>query len=204
MIQKNSRENAEISAAKHDETDCIITAAGLSSRMGQWKLMLPYRQGTILDASIENALSFCQRVILVVGFRGDELKQRYSQRRDIKIVDNPDYQSGLFSSVRCGVLYAQSQYVFVSHGDLPCLTRDIYSLLWRRRGPYALLPCYRQISGHPVLLAQQALCRIAAAEAQQSMKALLLQGEHRLLAVDRPEILIDVDTPENYRRLISK
>ncbi len=35
--------------------DCIITAAGLSSRMGQWKMMLPWEQGTILDTSIKNA-----------------------------------------------------------------------------------------------------------------------------------------------------
>ncbi|WP_152906355.1 NTP transferase domain-containing protein, partial [Klebsiella aerogenes] len=35
------------------QVDCIITAAGLSSRMGQWKMMLPWRGTTILDASIK-------------------------------------------------------------------------------------------------------------------------------------------------------
>lgn len=38
--------------------DCIITAAGLSSRMGQWKMMLPLEQGTILDTSIKMRCSF--------------------------------------------------------------------------------------------------------------------------------------------------
>ncbi|NGD67297.1 NTP transferase domain-containing protein, partial [Serratia marcescens] len=51
--------------------DCIITAAGLSSRMGQWKMMLPWQQGTILDTSIKNALQFCSRIILVTGYRGN-------------------------------------------------------------------------------------------------------------------------------------
>ena len=60
--------------------DCIITAAGLSSRMGTWKMMLPYCQGTMLDASLKNALAFCQRVILVVGHRGEELEARYLER----------------------------------------------------------------------------------------------------------------------------
>ncbi len=60
-----------------ERLDCVMPAAGLSSRMGDWKLMLPYQQYTILDASIENALSFCRRVILVVGYRGAELIEKY-------------------------------------------------------------------------------------------------------------------------------
>ena len=62
--------------------DCIITAAGLSSRMGQWKMMLPWEQGTILDTSIKNALQFCSRIILVTGYRGEpEQYHYYSQPR---------------------------------------------------------------------------------------------------------------------------
>ncbi|ACR70662.1 hypothetical protein NT01EI_3526 [Edwardsiella ictaluri 93-146] len=82
--------------------DGIITAAGLSSRMGQWKMMLPYRGGTLLDASINNALGFCQQIILVVGYRADELLQRYGNHPRIRTVVNPDYHRGLFSSVHCG------------------------------------------------------------------------------------------------------
>ncbi|MDA6076735.1 NTP transferase domain-containing protein [Edwardsiella anguillarum] len=97
----------------------IITAAGLSSRMGQWKMMLPYRGGTLLDASINNALGFCQQIILVVGFRADELLQRYGDHPRIRTVVNLDYRSGLFSSVRCGAAAVQSDYCFISHGDIP-------------------------------------------------------------------------------------
>ncbi|XNM65478.1 hypothetical protein ACLK2H_16245 [Escherichia coli] len=31
--------------------------------------MLPFHHGTILDASIKNAQSFCSHIILVIGFR---------------------------------------------------------------------------------------------------------------------------------------
>ena len=66
--------------------DCIITAAGLSSRMGQWKMMLPWQQGTILDTSIKNALQFCSRIILVTGYRGNELHERYANQSNITII----------------------------------------------------------------------------------------------------------------------
>lgn len=47
--------------------DCVMPAAGLSSRMGSWKVMLPYSHHTILDESIENALRFCSRVKKLMG-----------------------------------------------------------------------------------------------------------------------------------------
>ena len=50
-------ENRGAGSEKHwysrERCDCLITAVGLSSRMGAWKLMLPYRQSTILDESLK-------------------------------------------------------------------------------------------------------------------------------------------------------
>jgi molybdenum cofactor cytidylyltransferase len=70
--------------------------------MGQWKMMLPWQEGTILDASIKNALQFCSRIILVTGFHAQELQTRYSNNPRITLAHNADYQHGLFSSVICG------------------------------------------------------------------------------------------------------
>ena len=90
--------------------DCIITAAGLSSRMGQWKMMLPWQQGTILDTSIKNALQFCSRIILVTGYRGNELHERYANQSNITIIHNPDYAQGLLTSVKAAVPAVKTEY----------------------------------------------------------------------------------------------
>ncbi len=50
--------------------DCIIPAAGYSKRMGKWKPLLPLKNKTILDWSIDNAIKGGCRVILVTGFNG--------------------------------------------------------------------------------------------------------------------------------------
>lgn len=92
--------------------DCIITAAGLSSRMGQWKMMLPWQQGTILDTSIKNALQFCSRIILVTGYRGNELHERYANQSNITIIHNPDYAQGLLTSVKAAVPAVQTEHCF--------------------------------------------------------------------------------------------
>lgn len=36
---------------KKVDKQCIMLAAGLSSRMGKWKMMMPWGEGTILDSA---------------------------------------------------------------------------------------------------------------------------------------------------------
>ena len=180
--------------------DCIITAAGLSSRMGKWKMMLPWQQGTVLDASIKNALSFCSRVILVGGYRFDELYQRYRNHPDIYIIHNSDFQTGLFSSVRAATPAICTPFCFITHGDLPCLPAEIWPLLWQQRGPRALLPEYEGIPGHPILLPSPLLKQAVTCRANTIRQALKL-GAHRCVSVPFSDITADIDTPEEYRRL---
>ncbi len=136
----------EARSVKHwhsrERCDCLITAAGLSSRMGAWKLMLPYRQSTILDESLKNALVLCDRVILVVGHRADELISRYANHPRIRLVHNHDYAQGLGSSIRAGLAACSSDHLFVSHGDLPCIPRGVPHAL-AGAGDETLFPSYQ-------------------------------------------------------------
>ncbi len=134
--------------------DCIITAAGLSSRMGQWKMMLPWEQGTILDTSIKNALQFCSRIILVTGYRGNELHERYANQSNITIIHNPDYAQGLLTSVKAAVPAVQTEHCFLTHGDMPTLTIDIFRKIWSLRNDGAILPLHNGIPGHPILVSK--------------------------------------------------
>lgn len=95
--------------------------------MGQWKMMLPWQQGTILDTSIKNALQFCSRIILVTGYRGNELHERYANQSNITIIHNPDYAQGLLTSVKAAVPAVQTEHCFLTHGDMPTLTIDIFT-----------------------------------------------------------------------------
>ncbi|MBI0277745.1 NTP transferase domain-containing protein [Hafnia alvei] len=186
-----------------ENVDCIITAAGLSSRMGQWKMMLPYKEGTILDSSIENARQFCSRIILVVGYRGDELYERYNTESDITVVINNNYASGLFSSIRAAGPIVKTDYCFITHGDIPCLNREIFHQVWLKRGAYALLPCHQGTPGHPVLLPQSIMKRACQDDvAVSSMREFLLAGEYRYLNMPQPQTIMDIDTPEAYQRLL--
>ena len=178
--------------------DCIITAAGLSSRMGKWKIMLPWHAGTILDASIKNALQFCNRVILVSGYRATEIHNRYANQPNIIITYNPDYAQGLFTSIKVGAAAVNSGHCFITHGDMPELNNDIFHKIWALRNDNALIPCYQGQPGHPVLLSKKCLLQAISQPDVSNMRQALLRGKHNLIEINDARITLDIDTPEDF------
>lgn len=182
--------------------DCVIPAAGLSSRMGSWKMMLPYLQHTILDESIENALGFCSRVILVVGYRGEELIQRYRDNDRVLVVMNPHYSKGMFSSIQQGVLKVKTENFFISHGDMPCVSSDIYQKVWQCRGVHTVFPGTVKKPGHPVLLPSILIEPIINSAFDSKMKSIIKTADIVYANLSSSELYFDVDTPDAYKQLI--
>ena len=69
----------------------IVLAAGLSERMGKNKLLLPFRDEAIITTTVKNALSFSDRVIVVVGNEEDRIKEALSGL-NIDFVFNKNYK----------------------------------------------------------------------------------------------------------------
>ncbi|MEC9639290.1 molybdenum cofactor cytidylyltransferase [Escherichia marmotae] len=178
--------------------DCIITAAGLSSRMGQWKMMLPWQQGTILDASIKNALQFCSRIILVTGFHANELHHRYAHTANITLIYNPDYEQGLLTSVKAAAHEVQTEHCFITHGDMPTLNRDIFLKIWQLRNSGAILPLHNGIPGHPILISKSSLMQAIQRPNVINMRQALRMGEHYSVEMENEEIILDIDTPDDF------
>lgn len=185
----------------HLDLDCIMPAAGLSSRMGAWKLMLPYNDETILEASVKNALAICSRVILIAGYRSDELIEKMSAYPNVSIVINKDYQQGMLSSIKLGIEHVQSDYFFIAHADMPCIGADIYFQLWQARGAGSIFPGGEQYSGHPVLINSKLKSAVVNDVGSHSMKAILKKYPMSYLQLPNNEIYFDIDTPEAYKKL---
>ncbi len=183
--------------------DCVIPAAGLSSRMGAWKPILPYRDSTLLDIAIEHALVFCSRVIVVAGYRADELVQRYRHQPHILVVVNPDYQQGMLSSIQKGIAAVASSWFFITHADMPCIDPQVFSLLSQMRHAAVVFPGNKQQTGHPVLIDAALIPCILALPTTAKMKQVLQTGEEQYLQLDASSgIYHDIDTPEKYQQLL--
>lgn len=179
--------------------ECIMLAAGLSSRMGKWKMMMPWGEGTILDSALASALAFCDRVVLVTGFRGDELAACYREHPGVEVVFNPQYQDGMFSSIQCGVGHIRASRFFLALGDMPEVTPDVYRRLWASPDAEScLIPAYDRGKGHPVLLPQMAISLIRHAPEGATLRDVISQMAVRVIPVASQGIHWDVDTPQQY------
>lgn len=185
--------------SKKVDKQCIMLAAGLSSRMGKWKMMLPWGEGTILDSALASAQAFCERVVLVTGFRGDELAACYRDRPGIEVVFNPRYQDGMFASIQCGVGHIRVSRFFLALGDMPAVTPGVYRQLWANGDAEScLIPAYDRGKGHPVLLPQRAISRIHHAPAGATLRDVIGQLAVRVIPVESQGIHWDIDTPQQY------
>ena len=186
------------------EKVCLMLAAGLSSRMGQWKMMLPWGEGTVLDGALAGALSFCDRVVLVTGFRGADLQARYAANARITLRHNQDFTAGMFSSIRCGAQAVGDGHFFLALGDMPAVSGGVYRALWRERDDNCLIPEFAQGKGHPVLLPPAMRHQVLAARQDGSLKTLIARHGLRRVPVAENAIHWDLDTPEQYRQRLRR
>ena len=187
----------------NNEYDCVMPAAGESTRMGEWKLLLPIGEETIVERSVRNAIGFCRRVILVVGHRGDELVERFSGWPQVVTVPNPEYSFGMFSSIRRGVGEVTTARFFVALADMPLIPSTVFSLLASQEAPEEAVvrPFYRERKGHPVLLPTSAIDKILRFDNSHSMREVLRDLPLCRTQTEHDGVVRDIDSPGDYRGL---
>jgi molybdenum cofactor cytidylyltransferase len=192
-----------------DDFQCVMLAAGGSTRMKTWKMMLPWGSSTIIEQSVGTALRVCSRLILVVGFRARELIEVFKDQPRVEVVTNPDYQAGMFSSVQIGVRAVAEGNFFLALADMPGVSEGIYGdlLEWSRRlsrgfaarhSPYAVIPQYRGKKGHPLLLSAEMRAMVLQADLSRTLRDVLAEVPTVIVPAEEPGILHDIDTPADY------
>ena len=191
------------------ELECVMLAAGGSIRMDAWKMMLPWGDSTIIEHSARTALRVCARLILVTGFRAEELSDLFRDWSRVEVVRNPDYQAGMFSSVQRGVQATAEGAFFLALADMPGVGQAVYRELadWYARlspvfasteGAYGVIPQFKGKKGHPLLLSPQMRARILRTDVAKTLRDVLAGVPAVIVPVDEPGILHDIDTPWDY------
>jgi molybdenum cofactor cytidylyltransferase len=183
-----------------EEVDCIVAAAGRSARMGGWKPILAFGDATIIETVVASALGACTRVLLVTGYRGQELAALFHGEPRVVLIENPDWQLGMFSSILSGVAHVQTERFFVSLGDMPWVRPALYTALLQGARIDAVFPVFGGRRGHPVLFSQKVQRAVLSADpATGSMKDITSRLEFRELPWSDDSVLRDIDTMEDYR-----
>lgn len=118
----------------------IITAAGKNSRMRKDlmsrnmdltnKLILPFNDKTVLETTIDNALSAnIDECIVVLGHYADEIKEAVFDNYDgrVKFIINNPVDVGLSTSLFNGLSNASHDYVLCITGDQPTVSCQTFN-----------------------------------------------------------------------------
>ena len=188
----------------------IVLAAGLSSRMEGFKPLLSIDGETITDRVIATFLNNGVEVLLVTGWRQDELIAGI-KHRDITVVTNPDYASGMFSSVRAGVshLLPTHRAFFIMPVDIPLVRPTTIKLILDSAAEHPtkiVYPIFSGIRGHPPLIPSSLIPEIINWQEDGGLRAVLDSHSEINLEVKVPDenILLDIDNQEDVTALLER
>ena len=193
--------------ARQDGLAAILLAGGYSSRMQRFKPLLPLGGATVIEHAIGTFRGAGVRdLTVVVGHRGEELKMLLD-RLHVRCVPNPDFDSGMYSSIAAGVrsLAAGVRACFVLPADMPAIRSHTVALIartYRRKGASVVYPVFQGERGHPPLVSSRLFSAIASADGAGGLRGVLAgyDGEAREVGVVDEGVLMDLDTPADYSR----
>ena len=183
----------------------LILAAGLSQRMGAFKPLMNFQGKPFVVSIINKLLDHCGKIIVVTGCWADELTGVIKANFDtnqIKLEYNPDYEKGMFTSLRKGVAAAQgNDWVLYHFIDQPFFTNAFYSeFVSQIDVSYDWIqPSYNGRPGHPIMFGKKVSDLIINSLLQSSLRE--IKNNHAVIrkewACSYPEVLIDFDTKES-------
>ncbi len=188
-----------------DKIWAIVLAGGASTRMGTQKLLLPFRGGTIVESVIRNIQPVVQNNILVVlGSHRDEIREKI-EKLPLQICMNENYSDGMLSSVICGFrnLPDDAKAALIFLGDQPQIPTTVSKKVvetWKKTQKGIVIPVFKGRRGHPSLIETKYKPEIERLDPEKGLRELMRKFANDVSEVrcNLPEILRDIDTPEDY------
>ena len=190
------------------QVSAILLAAGSSRRTGRLKQLLPLKGKPIIRHSLDALLASGIGDIVVVLRSGDPDTIRVVNRLPVYIVFNPIQESDMAGSLRTGLrgVDKSSIGVLVSLADQPLVSAETIKLLAARHcqePDRIFIPRYETKKGHPVLLPKSLLEDIYSGG---TLRDIIKRYPERvsLVPVTDEGVIIDIDTMEEYRKVLIK
>ena len=188
----------------------ILLAAGLSTRMGEPKQLLPFGESTIVETVVDRMLdSTLDEVIVVIGHCGEQVRKKINEL-PVQIVFNANYREGMLSSAQCGVraLGDATDAFALMLVDQPFITSALIDTVI---GAYAqtekgiAVPSYNYRRGHPAIFhrryAEDILALGADSDGVRTLFKTCANDIHYVI-VDTDWVLRDIDYREDYERAL--
>jgi molybdenum cofactor cytidylyltransferase len=212
--------------AVHEPIAGIVLAAGQSARFGQPKQLLHWHGQPFVRAVALNALDAgLSPVVVVTGANAERVAEAVMDM-NVKVVRNDEWKSGQASSIKAGILSLPSASLRAASAkasgfdrgweavggavfllaDQPQITSSVIRALVEKHaeGLYPIVaPMVIDRRANPVLFDHDTFSDLTTLEGDVGGRAIFHKHRVEYLPWHDDSLLLDVDTPEHYQRLIS-
>jgi molybdenum cofactor cytidylyltransferase len=187
----------------------IILAAGSSSRMSASKQLLTYKGKSLIRhiADIATKLPLSE-VYCVTGALKDGIIESLDGL-SISYVHNPDYDQGMGLSLSVAMTHILKNHkpdaVLVMLTDQPLISINHYQQLLNISATVdndIIITAYNDTYGAPSLFKKAIFSELLSLNATTGAKSIIARHITTTLSIDCPEAAFDVDTDEDYERLV--
>ena len=184
----------------------LIVAAGMSSRMGDFKPMLNIGSISIAQRVVATfQQAGVEKIVMITGYNAT-LLERHLAGNGIVFLRNEEFRTTqMFDSVCIGLRYLKDKCdrVLFTPVDIPLFTAATVRALLETDAPLAC-PAVDGETGHPTLIAASLFGRILSDSGSDGLRGALERcgAGMTLLPVEDRGILHDADTPEDYKALL--
>ena len=188
------------------QVGAVIVAAGMSSRMGDFKPMLNIGSISIAQRIVA---TFHQagvtKIVVVTGYNA-QLLERHLANNGLVFLRNEDYATTqMFDSARIGLNWLKDKCdkILFTPVDIPLFTAmTVTSLI--ESGAELACPVCEGRTGHPLLISASLAGRLLEDSGEGGMQGAIGRcgAEMTLVPVEDPGVLHDADTPDDYKALL--
>jgi molybdenum cofactor cytidylyltransferase len=185
----------------------LILGAGRSSRMGRPKLLLPWKDTTVIGQLLRHWRALEASQISVVFGQGDEMLQRELDGLNCSAGDrviNPTPERGMFSSIQCAAQWpgwnqSLTHWALIL-GDQPHLRLETLRRLldFARENPEKVCqPKYGGHRRHPLIFPKALFFSLARTQAAD-LNEFLDSVPAAYCALEDAGLALDIDFPQDY------
>ncbi|MFB3387506.1 NTP transferase domain-containing protein [Flavobacterium sp. LAR06] len=193
-------------------TGIVILAAGNSSRLGQPKQLLGYKDSTLLKNTIAEAFLVQDAAMIVVTGANKQLIEEELDPSRIKVCFNPDWETGMSSSIVKGLnallhVYPNCENCIFAVCDQPYVSSLVFENLIQehsKTGKGIVASSYAETLGTPVLFNKKYFTELAALQGQEGAKKIINRFLEDTASVSFEKGSVDIDTEDDYNKLISE
>jgi molybdenum cofactor cytidylyltransferase len=190
----------------------LILAAGAARRMNQAKMLLPFENATILQTIIEKAKEIQPETICVItGYYHDAIITKVQDNK-IQMVFNELWEEGMSGSIKKGLSYLVRQNpdiasVLIMVADQPFISAALLKEMVELRiatKKEIVAASYAGIHGTPVLFGRSHFSSLEKLMGDKGARSILHQYPNDLITVEFPLGEVDIDTEDDYQKMLLK